>query len=234
MNEVIELSKNNIVKKSERLILSRYQLNPMALKLVSALIASMKTSDENDKEYIFHVKEFKELLGTSSNRIYELLDEATEELLSKPIKIPTENRKGFKKFNWVSKAEYVYGEGLIKFRVDRDLRPYLIEAKERYLRYNIENIMKLKSTYSIRFYEILRDLVNKSSRYGKTNKHSLTIDWIRTTLEIPVSYRYNDIKRVVEKVQKELYKNSDISFSFEEVKEGRKVVLLEFIVEKKD
>lgn len=233
-NDLIELSESKKVKKSERLVMSRYQLNPIALKLVSVLIASLKSSDEIDKEYKFRVKDFAELTGFSSKRIYELIDEATEELLSKPIKIPIENGKGFRKFNWVSKAEYRYGEGLVVFRVDQDLRPFLMEAKEKYLSYPLKNIMRLKSTYHIRFYEILKDFYNTLNRYSKNVEKRISIDWIRDTMGIPDSYRYNDIKRIIVKTQKELEEYTDIKFLFQEEKEGRKVVALNVTIFKNE
>jgi plasmid replication initiation protein len=234
MSDIISLDKNDIVKKSETLLQSRFKLKPVTLKMISTLISSIKETDEPDKEYIFKIKNFAELMGSSSHKIYELLDEATEELLSKPIKIPIEGRKGFKKFNWVSKAEYRYGEGTIVFRVDQDLRPYLIEAKERYLRYRIHNILQLKSTYSIRMYEIFKDWLNSQIRYKKTKtiKKEVSVDWLRDTLEIPESYRFNDIKRVINKAQKQILDFTDISFDYEEVKKGRRVESIVFEIKK--
>jgi plasmid replication initiation protein len=234
MGEIITLDKNDIVKKSETLLQSRFKLKPVTLKMISTLISSIKESDNPDKEYIFKIKNFAELMGSSSNKIYELLDEATEELLSKPIKIPIEGRKGFKKFNWVSKAEYRYGEGVIVFRVDIDLRPYLIEAKERYLRYRIHNILQLKSTYSIRMYEIFKDWLNSELRYkkGKVISRRVDLNWFRETLDIPESYRFNDIKRLIDKAKDQFSSVTDISFSYEEIKKGRKVEVLVFKIRK--
>lgn len=227
-SDVINIKREDVVKKSETLLKSRFRLTPIALKLISALITTIQDSDKKDKEYIFRVKNFSELMGYSSKKIYEVLDEVTEELLSKPIKFPRDKGKGFKKFNWVSKAEYRYGEGTIVFRVDQDLRPYLIEAKEKYLKYRIHNILRLKSFYSIRLYEIFKDILNSEIRYSKCNKVSrkMSICWLRETLDIPNSYRYNDIKRVLDKSQKQLEQFTDISFSYLEEKEGRKVSFL--------
>jgi len=232
MSQQIIIDKNSVVKKSERLIQARFKLNPIALKLVSSLISTLKETDEPHKEYVFSIKNFGELMGYSSHKLYQLLDEATEELLSKPLKFPTENGKGFRKFNWVSKAEYKYGEGAIVFRIDEDLKPFLFAAKEKYLKYQIHNILKLKSTYSIRLYEIFKDWFNRNERYKKTTKlcKEVELEWLRTTLDIPESYRFNDIKRLFIKAQEQFEQYTDLTFEFNEVKIGKKVNSINFVI----
>ncbi len=168
MNNVIVPSRNDVVRKSDFLVKARYKLNPLALKFITLVIANVRKSDEPDREYIFRVKDFMELSGMDYKQLYNYLDEATDELLKSPLKIPKE--KGFLKLNWVSSVEYHEGEGRISFKIDSKLLPYIFDLQERFLKYRIENILRLRSGYVIRLYEILRDWYNQVSRYNNGTK----------------------------------------------------------------
>ena len=233
MSNIITPHKNDIVRKSDFLVKARYKLNPLALKFITMVIANVKKSDEPDKEYIFRVKDFMELSGMDYKQLYTYLDEATDELLKSPIKIPKDNGRSFLKLNWVSSVEYHEGEGYISFKIDTKLRPYIFDLQERFLKYRIENILRLRSGYVIRLYEILKDWFNQMSRYHNSKKVEKIVEvkWLRETLEIPQSYRYNDIKRVIEKAKKQLAIYTDLQFSYEEIKTGRKVTHIKFIIE---
>jgi len=234
----VNLNEQTVVRKSEILVKSKYSLSPLATKFIVCVIASVKRSDPIDQEYVFSISRFSELTGQKTHRIYELIDQATSDLLKNPIKIPTEEGKGFIKFNWISSASYLHGQGSVSFCIDKKLRPYIIDVKEKYLKYKLEYILRLRSSYSIRIYEMLKDWISQEKRYKKKRviEKIVEVSWLRDTLEIPLSYRYNDFKRfVLQKAQKEIEKNTDIKFTFEEIKTGRKVSHLKFyIIETKE
>lgn len=236
MSNVIVPDKHDVVRKSDFLVKARYKLNPLALKFITLVIANVKKSDEVDKRYIFKIKDFMELTGKNYKEIYNELDEATEELLRSPLKIPLEDG-GFLKLNWVSSTTYHRGKGIISFKIDSDLRPYIFDLQERFLKYRIENILKLRSGYVIRLYEILKDWYSQASRYDNSKKVEKIVEvrWLRDTLEMPDSYPYGGSSgvrnRVIEKAKKELTEHTDIKFDYEEIKTGRKVTHLKFIIE---
>ena len=227
---LIKADKNNKVRKSEVLIQSRYDLNSLPMKFITAIISALKPSDETDRRYIFKVRDFIELINEDYSNIYKYVKEAVKELLQKPLEIQTED--GWIMANWISSAEYKEGEGTITFLIDPVLRPYLLEAKERFLIYSLHNILPLKSKYSMRMYELLRDWYNQEQRYRKNIvkvEKIIELEWLRKTLKLPESYKYNDFKRfILQKAQKELRKHTDIEFDFEEIKTGRKITHIKF------
>ena len=235
MSNPIVPNDSDIVRKSESLVKARYRLNPLALKFVTTIIANLKRSDEIDKEYIFRVKDFAEMMEVSYHDIYREMEEAVNELLKKPLHIKTDT--GWIKANWISDAEYKEGEGYISFTISKKLRPYLLAVQEKFLKYRIENILKLRSGYVIRLYEILKDWYNQSERYNGTKKVEKIVEvrWLREILEVPKSYQYGNssgIKyRIIEKAKKELAEHTDIKFDYEEIKTGRKVTHLKFTIE---
>lgn len=232
----MEIKKTDTVRKSEILVKARYKMSGLAIKFITLIIAEFKTSDDVDKKYILKVKNFMELSGLSYKNLYNYLNEASQELLRNPLHIP--KNKGFLNVNWISSAEYKEGEGFIEFKIDSKLRPYIADLKQRFLKYRIENILRLRSGYIIRIYEILKDWYNSKNRYNGGNKVEKIIElkWLRETLEIPPSYQYSSgIKeRMLLKAQKELKKYTDIWFEFKEIKTGRKITHIKFVIYSKN
>ena len=228
--KIIKANENLEVRKSEAIVKARYKLSPLAIKFITTIIANLKRSDNINEEYILKVKDFRELTGQKTKRIYELIDEALNDLLKNPLTIPIGDEKNsILKANWVSGA--IYNEGEVKFMIYPKLRPFLLDVKEKYLKYKLENILSLKSGYVIRFYEILKDWLELQARYGNKAEKVISLDEFREILEIPRSYMFGDIKRqILNKAKKELEKHTDIIFEYEEIKTGRKVTYLKFII----
>ena len=235
MAKLISTAQGLEVKKSEAIVKSRYTLTPSAIKLITLVICNIKETDKADEEYVITVKHFTELTGQKSHNIYKVIDEALDNLLKNPIKIPlNESGTNFLKANWVSGAECKNGE--IRFMVYPKLKPFLINVKNKYLKYSLENILKLKSSYSIRLYELLKDFLNKRDRYGNKTKKTLLIDELRELLKVPASYQYssNIRPRIIEKAKKDFEDFTDIKFEYNEIKNGKKIIAIEFLISQKE
>ena len=235
MAKLIQVNEDLEVKKADIIVRARYKLNPLSLKFITTLIAGLKRSDDINEVYKFRVKEFQELTKLKRKDLYWAIKEALKELLEKPIYIPKGkdvNDNSFLMLNWVASAEYKEGEGVVEFEISNKLRPYLLEAKEKFLKYKLENILPLKSSYVIRLYEILKDWLELNSRYGNKAEKIISLNEFREILEIPRSYQYSShIKKLIlEKAKKEFEKHTDILFEYEEIKTGRKVTHLKFII----
>ena len=222
MNVVkIEENKNNLVVKHKDLVWeARYKLSELGIKVVAVLISMVKANDEDFKEYILKIDDFKELIDSNSKKVYEYVDIMTNELMSKPFKI------GDEKFNWVYYARYHEGDNYVVVKIAPELKPYLLALKSDFIEYNITNILPLKSSYVIRLYELLKSKWREYKHYNKLAKSytfELKIDWIREHFQIPASYRYNDVKRIIQKAQKQFKQKTDIQFEYKEQKIGRKV-----------
>ena len=229
MAKLIQISGNLEVKKADVIVKSRYKLNPLPLKFITTLITGLKRSDDINEEYVFKVKDFKELTKLKRKDLYWAVKEALKELLEKPLHIPTDD--GFIMCNWVSGGHYVENQGEVRFMIYPKLRPFLLEAQKKFLKYKLENILNLRSSYSIRLYEILKDWLELHKRYGNKAEKIVSLDEFRQILEIPRSYMFGDIKRqILEKSKKEFEKNTDILFDYEEIKTARKVTHLKFFI----
>ena len=229
MAKLVKTKRDLEVRKSEAIVKARYTLSPLAIKLITLVIANMKETDDVNEEYVFRVKEFKELLGRKGNNLYTTIDKALKELLKNTITIPLQDKKNtILLTGWISSAKYNAGE--IRLKISDELRPYLFEVKK-FLKYKLENILPLKSDYSIRLYELLKDRFELCNRYGNKPETIISVDELRKILEIPKGYRYNHIKmQILEYSKKELEKHTDIIFDYEEIKKERKVNELKFFI----
>jgi len=146
MAQIVKINGDLEVKKADVVVKARYKLNSLSLKFITTLISSIKKDDGVSQLYVFKVKEFKELAKLKRKDLYWAIKESLKELLEKPLYIPKGKNKdenSFLMMNWVSSAEYKDGEGIIEFEISNKLRPYLLEAKEKFLKYRLENILPL-------------------------------------------------------------------------------------------
>jgi hypothetical protein len=222
--ELIEVKNNSFVTKSNMLIEANYKLGVVEQKIILCLASSIHPTDSDFKTYTLSIKEFTNLLGLKGRPKYTELRQITKELMQKIFEIRID--KKVIQVSWLSYVAYNESEGTIDIRFDPFLRPYLLQLKKEFTSYKLENVVKLKSSYSIRIYELLK-------QYEKIKERSFNLSKLREMLGAEDIYpAYGNFKqRVLIPAQKELKKKTDISFQIEEIKVGRKVEKLKLIIE---
>lgn len=220
------MDKNYLVTKSNTLITASYDLNLQEQKLILTLASMVQPTDEEFKEYEFKIKDFMELLGIETQTKYTEIPKITKELMKKVFEI--REGKDIIQLSWLSSARYKTGEGLVILKFDSSLKPYMLQLKELYTSYKLENILSLKSKYSLRLFELL-----KCNEFKKI--WTIELEELKKILGVTEkSYSiYQNVKnRIILKAQKELKEKTDISFDFEEIKTGRKVTTIKFYINK--
>lgn len=222
--EIVEPNSHNLVTKSNRLIEANYKLGVVEQKIILCLASNIQPSDSDFKTYTLPIKEFTKLLGLKGSPKYSDLRQTTRELMQKVFEIKID--KKVIQVAWLSYVAYNETEGSIDIRFDPFLRPYLLELKREFTSYKLENVVKLKSSYAIRIYELLK-------QYEKIQVRTFSIAELRKMLGVEDIYpAYGNFKqRVLIPAQKELKKQTDISFEIEEIKTGRKVNKVKFIIQ---
>lgn len=209
-----KVEKENLVVKHNALInaTSKYKYETNELKLICTLISNI--DNQKDKGFDIKYMNLRDLNFSEKDITnVEYITNLCESIMSKPFKIG----KGV--FNWFSGL--VYDNGVIEYAFDKRLKPYLLELKDNFTRYNISNILKLRSSYSIQIFELL-------SQYKTIGTRSITIDEFRKLLKIPKTYKNNDLKRLIEGVQKDLKNNTTLSFEFSFKKLGKSFNSIDF------
>ncbi|PGE92289.1 replication initiation protein [Bacillus toyonensis] len=223
INQDLQIKENNIVSKSNTLIEANSRLNLVEQKMLLCLASNIEPNDRDFKTYTFPIKQFHDLLGLNGSTKYTELSKITKELLSKVIEI----RAGEEliQVSWLSSAIYNRNKGTIDMRFDPLLKPFLLELSSKFTSYRLANVVKLKSTYAIRIYELLK-------QYEDLKERTISLENLRYYLDAMDVYpNYANFKqRVLKPSQKELNQKTDISFEFEEIKLGRKVQKIRFII----
>ena len=206
------------------LIEASYKLGVVEQKIILCLASSIHPTDSDFKTYTLPIKEFTKLLGLKGTPKYTELRKITRELMQKVFEVRI-NKKVIQ-VAWLSYVAYNESEGTIDIRFDPFLRPYLLELKREFTSYKLENIVKLKSSYSIRIYELLK-------QYEKFQERTFPLNTLRKVLGVEDIYpAYGNFKqRILVPAQRELKRKTDISFEMEEIKSGRRVSKLKFIIQ---
>ncbi len=231
LNDAVGNSKNQSsaisnyqVTKSNKVIEARYKLSTREQKFILYMASLIQPQEEEFKFYEISINKIGQLFnhsGAKWGRIYGEIRELVRGLNRKELVIKLENGDE-QIINWVSSVE-IRVSGIISFEFSERLKPYLLQLKKGFTTYKLMNIIRLKSAYSIRLYELLK-------QYEKLKKRTLNVDDLKRRLGIGDEYKqYGHFKkRVILYAQKELKEKTDIQFEFEEKKHWNKVVEIEF------
>lgn len=224
---------STVVKANDLIQKSRFSLSLQQQKIVLYLISQIKPYDEDFKVYSFDIKEFCKVCGIDSDggKTYAELKEQIKAIRDKSLWVELEDGKETT-LSWIEKPYLDRNSGTIRIRLDNDMKPYLLELKERFTKYELIYTLHFRSKYTIRLYELI-----KSIHYRDLEQYTrkFELEQLRTLLDAEKYTRYQHFKeRVLEPATKEINEYSDINVSYATIKEGRKVAIIEFTVETKE
>mgnify|MGYP001060653443 CR=1 FL=1 len=213
---------NNLVTKANSFVEAAYKLGVTEQKVLLCIASNIRPTDKDFQTYTFSINDFKKLIKSKAKSIYKDIDEITQKLMSKPFIIL--NEKGHPtRINWLSKATYNKSEGTVTVRFDPDLKPYFLALSEKFTKYKLENVIHLKSSHSIRIFELLKS-------YEGLTERTFTLVELREKLGLEEKYTswINFKQKVLDCAQKELEEKTDISFTYTPIRQGRPVVKVKF------
>jgi len=224
----------NIVAKSNDLIEAQYKLSLNEQRLIILLISVIQPDDDEFYDYDLRVAEFANMFGIQGvKNIHSLVEEAAKSLVGKRLDLSIGDNKKY--VAWLSHAEYVVGKGIINISFHKSLKPYLLQLKNRFTQYRLHNVVRFKSSYSIRLYELLKSYEYLGDGESFYREFSL--------LELKAFFGIDNGKydifshfksRVIEPSVKEVNLHSDIFISsVKYIKEGRAVDRIRFTVDPK-
>ena len=222
-----------LIVKDNKLIEANYSLSTLQQKVLLKAISVIEPKDTKHI-YKFSIMDFAEAVDLKGSKtIYRQMATICDQLTDLKKFFIKKKDGGIAYINWVASAEYIPKEAVVEVEFSQKLMPYLVELKEQFTTYYLANVMPLKSSYSIRIFELLK-------QYEPLKKRKIDLEELRKlvgTTEIDQNGEiikedyplYGHFKsRVIVPAQKELKQKTDIYFNFTEIKEGRKVVAIEF------
>lgn len=230
-----------LIRKSNKLVEARYKFDIWEMRVFVKMLTLIRPEDQDFAQYRINSTEIIHDFGLYDNgSIYKSIKEGAEKLLTKQVeieRIDEEGRKKRIKANLISSTESFVDENegtdiILKF--DPELRRHLLDLKEKYLTYDVRNILKLTSVYSIRIYELLKQYEGMidESKLSHT-KRKFSINELKKVLGIEEGeYQlYGHFKnKIILKAQKDLESETDIRFEIEEEKSSRKITSIIFLI----
>ncbi len=214
-----------VVKHNKLINNTRYNLSLQEQKIIMYLIAHIKPGDTELHTVLFSIQEFCKLLEIKEPKgHYKDLKRYTEGLLSKSFTI--EDDKKLLTINWVEFVEVEKESGIIQLKLNHKLTPYLLDLRNNFTSYELYYILRFKSKYSIRLFEIL-----KSAEYKRG--FEMDINTIQNLLGSKYT-RFVDFKRkVIEIAVKEINRETDLNVTVEYIKVGRAYKKIKFYIKNK-
>ena len=234
-----------LVKKSNDLVEARYKFDIWETRIFTSMISMIRKDDHDFKDYRLYVNDLVKEYGLdTSNSSYERLKSGARDLMKKVIKVVRETEAGPMEFttNVVVGIEHPLNATLeedpqlfIDLNFHPKMKPYLLALKSRFTSYDIRNVLRLPSSYSIRIYELLK-------QYERIGKRKLKISDLKQIIgaiqeqevdgknQLMDTYpRYSNFRqKVLLPAQEHLKKYSDLYFDFAPIKKGRRYEEIEF------
>lgn len=227
------LNDDNLVVMSNALIKGKSNLSLNELKLLRLTIMQVVAEARDFQTYTVNIVDLAKLLNIDRHNIYREADAMTTHIMKELVYVGDGNPKHkWLKFPWVDMCKYA--DGILTIRLSDQLKPYLIGLSELYTQYVLKDVLLLKSVYSIRLYELIRQEMKYQKVYAdKTATVYLSIQDIRTATDTLDKYeKYAMFKtRVIDSSLKEIREKIGYDITYKMKKESRKAVGLTFYIQ---
>ena len=227
--DIIQARDYKVVKGNEIIQKARYSLGLAEIKAFLFIISKIKPTDQVFCEYTFSINEYCRVLGieTNNGKNIQTVKKSLKSLVDKSFFLTLENGTETS-ISWLNKIWIDKGKGTIRVRLDDDLQKYVTGLYTNYTQYELLCTLPMKSSYSIRIYELLKS-------YSFTKRHTFKIDELKRALGCEHYERFPDFKRrVIEIAVKEINTFTDLEVSWRPITEGRKVIEIEFYINTRD
>lgn len=229
----MKLKKGNKVEKRNDLNEIRTKhMTMQQLRFFAIYLSRINARDESTRRVRFPLADFQKIMGLGRLNIANL-KAATDGLLCQIVHLPTKNGgyKSFQLFKECTVDKAPDGEWFVEIDAHDKALPMFFDFKEKYFTYDVGNVLRLGSSNQMRMYEILKQ------RQTLRQPVIIQLQELRELLGLDDDKytRYQDFRvRILDKAQKELAEQTDIKFTYEPVKKGRKIAALAFNIQRND
>jgi len=222
---MINDNKNLMVVQSNPLIEGQYKLDVLPQKIIRHLVSLIKPAHATfeNRVYRLSVGDFAAMIGRGySGQVVKDIQAASEKLLM--TKLTIKQGKLTTQATWIASFKHHVDEGWFEYSFAVHLETELLQIKEKFTQYQLVNIARLKSQYSIRIYELLR-------QYMSIGVRSIMVDELKTMLGIEKNEyeMFGNFKlKVLNPAYREIREKTDIDYRWSPIREGRKTVGVKF------
>lgn len=214
----IDLSKR--IKQSNRLVEANYSLTEREQRFILLFISQLDKNTPDFARVELPVRQIAENLNIG-NDWGEKLQEICRNIMERVLTLYDKN-EGWYMTHWIQSVNYNVRKQTISVLFDKKLKADLLQLKAAYVSADTSLCLQFKGKYTARLYMLIR-------QYLKIGSRVLSFDFLVKTFQLGGNYlkRVSAIKeRVIEPALTQIQTKSDITFAFEYLSEGRRIVAL--------
>jgi len=227
--------KNSLIVKHNTLINASYRLGLVEQRLLLLSIVAIRhyaLEVSESTKIIVTADDYMRHFGVARQVAYQALKDGANGIFGREFGYKQLTDKGEKvvRSHWVSKIAYIDNMAIVELYFTPDVISRIRELESHFTSYAIEQVAELNSKYSVRLYEIVIAWKNNS----KTNQ--ISIKDLRDRLGLlDGEYKaiHNFKARVLDASIQEINEKTEINLSYEQHKQGRKIVGFTFTVKQK-
>lgn len=220
---------SDMVVKSNTLIKASYQLTTAEIRLIDIALRELTEFTDNEKiiaivqGFEVTAEQYAEYCNVDINTAYDALSKASKTLFKREFSYAVEETKQVRKImhsRWLSQVNYIENTGKVELFFTPELVNLSGQLKKNFTRLHLVHKAPLTSTYAHRLYEMM-------------------LQW-RSTTTVP-AVRYVDLRqqlgiekdeynrmsnfkaRVLDPAIKQINEHTDITVTYEQYKQGRKI-----------
>ena len=215
-----------VLYKANTLIEASYKLSIDEVRVLALTIGTMNPKSDQ-QVFDFTVADFvREFPEISADNAYKQIQAAIKRIYDRSVK--TEDSERVTEFRWVSSRTYFKKEGRFRIAMTNEVMPYLTQLKGQFTKYQLRNIASFNSVHSIRISELITQCRGLGER-------EITIETLKSWLQVEDKYTafFDFKKRVITPALKEINEKSDLLVSVEQIKRGRAIHALKFLISQK-
>ena len=223
----------NLIVKSNALIEASYSLDAVEQRVI--LLAILEARALNIEIGLgtrikVYASNYANTYGISKDMAYKAMKKAVLGLHQAEFRWSEMTPKGVKHTHsrFTDTITYCEGEGCIELIFGSQVIPQIIDLKKLFTSYEIEQTRNL-NRYGLRLYELL-------IRWRAKGKAKMSLNDLRNTLGV-LDDEYQAMgdfkKRVLDIAVSEINANTDITTSYEQHKQGRKIIGFTFTIKQK-
>lgn len=235
-----------LIRKSNELVEARYKFDIWETRVFTKMLTMVRKDDKDFQNYRIYLRDvIRDFQLDNNNDAYDRLRGGAMKLMSKIVKVVRNTEEGMKELNTPivvgvenlidRKNAKVEDAKFIDVSFHPGMKPFILSLQSHFTTYDVRNILKLPSSYSIRIYELLK-------QYQKIGRRKFGVEELKEIIgvieEIDINGKkklkdnyplYGNFRqRVLEKAKKDLVKYTDIRFEYDPIKKGRAVRELMF------
>ena len=232
------MDRRNIVEDND-FIRARSKLTVTQFKVLLTAISRISVNETDFMRYTFKTNDLAKYCGIYGvgTSCYSNLKSACEGLMDKKIKL-REGKHKEKIFPWVSTI--IYDEGIVTIEIHHELKPFLLDLKKDFTKFDSNLIMQFNHYYSMKLYMLLYSKFVKINSYAKNDSNckviedEIKIDDLKEILGLEKDkYQLTSgfKRRILKPACKEIEEITPFNINLKEIKEGHAVSAFKFIFE---